>query len=69
MDQTLTLDEVERRSITEILKDVLEHQSTVTILLPDGQEAIIRPKPRLKPLPELEGWVPDGWKDALYAGD
>jgi hypothetical protein len=69
MDQTLTLDEAERLSITKILQDVFEHQSIVTILLPDGREAIIGPKPRLKPLPELEGQIPVGWKDALYVRD
>ena len=24
-------------------------------------------KPHLQPLPELEGSVPEGWKDAVYA--
>jgi hypothetical protein len=27
---------------------------------------VIQPAPSLKPLPELEGFVPEGWKDAVY---
>jgi len=27
----------------------------------------LQPRPVLKPLPELEGRVPDGWKDAVNA--
>ena len=32
MDQTLTLEEFERRSIADILQDVVEHHAMVTIL-------------------------------------
>ena len=46
---------------------------TVVILSPAsgtqakaGETVAIQPSPRLKPLPILEGFVPDGWKDALY---
>ena len=28
-----------------------------------------KPLPRLKPLPVLEGFVPEGWKDAIYEFD
>ena len=46
-----------------------DERVTVTVLLPDGKEVLIEPKPRLKPLPVLEGYVPAGWKDALYGGN
>jgi hypothetical protein len=26
----------------------------------------IEPTSQLKPLPELDGYVPEGWKDAIY---
>jgi hypothetical protein len=29
----------------------------------------IKPLPRLKPLPVLEGFVPEGWEDAIYEFD
>jgi hypothetical protein len=66
-DQTLTLAELKGASIEKILQDVVEQQLIVTVLLPNGKEVVIEPKPTLQPLPELEGCVPEGWKDAVYA--
>ena len=65
--QTLTLDQLKGQPLDKVLQDVADRQSTVTVLLPDGREVIIEPKPPLKPLPELEGRMPEGWKDAIYA--
>ncbi|HXH13072.1 MAG TPA: hypothetical protein VNP04_25285 [Alphaproteobacteria bacterium] len=65
--QALTLDDVKGRSFEEVIQDIAGQESTVTVLLPDGKALIIQPKPRLKPLPKLEGRVPEGWKDAIYA--
>jgi len=65
--QTLTLAELKRGSIEKILQDVVDQQLIVTVLLPDGKEVVIEPKPVLQLLPELEGRVPEGWKDAVYA--
>jgi hypothetical protein len=30
----------------------------------DDDDSNAEPKPRLEPLPVLEGYVPEGWKDA-----
>jgi hypothetical protein len=66
--QTLTLDELkEEGSLEKILQHVAEQRLVVTVLLPNGKEVVIEPKQRLQPLPELEGHVPEGWKDAVYA--
>ena len=65
--QTLTLADLKEVSIEKILQDVVDQHVTVTVLLPDGQEVAIGPKPRLQPLPELEGRVPEGWKEPVYA--
>lgn len=65
--QVLTLDEVEGRSFEEVIQAIAAKESTVTVLLPDGKVVVIEPKPRLKPLPELQGRLPEGWKDAIYA--
>jgi len=54
-------------SLEKILQEVADRRLTVTILLPDGKEVVFEPKPSLQPLPELEGRVPEGWKDAVYA--
>jgi hypothetical protein len=65
--QVLTFDDVKGRPFEDVIQDILAQESTVTVLLPDGKAVVIEPKPRLKPLPELEGRLPEGWKDAIYA--
>lgn len=65
--QTLTLADFKDRALDKILQEVADRHVSVTILLPDGKEVVIEPKRQLQPLPELEGRVPEGWKDALYA--
>jgi len=65
--QTLTLAELQEESIEKILQGVADQHVAITVLLPDGKEVLIEPKPYLPPLPELEGSVPEGWKDAVYA--
>lgn len=65
--QTLTLAELQEGSLEKVLRDVADQHLIVTILLPDGKEVVIEPKLGLQPLPELEGRVPEGWKDEVYA--
>jgi len=55
--------------LEELLHQVADQRVTVTVLLPDGKAVVIEPKPRLQPLPALEGHVPAGWKDAVYGRD
>jgi hypothetical protein len=66
-EQTLTLAELKEETIEQVLQAVADQQLIVTVLLPDGREIVIEPKSYLQPLPELEGYVPEGWKDTLYA--
>jgi hypothetical protein len=67
--QTMTLEALKGQSLEGLLQQVADQRVTVTVLLPDGTEVVIEPKPRLKPLPVLEGHVPAGWKDAVYGRD
>jgi hypothetical protein len=39
---------------------------SVTVILPGEEAVTIGPVEPLKPLPELDGFVPEGWKDAIY---
>ena len=64
--QTLKLDEIQYKTIEELLQAVLHEQQTLNIQFPDGEEVVIQPKPHLQPLPTLEGCVPEGWKKAIY---
>ena len=60
VEQTLTLAELQEGSLEQILQNVAKANAIVTVPLPDGAEVLIEPKPRLQPLPELEGRVPPG---------
>jgi hypothetical protein len=53
-------------SLIEILETVLHHHTTVTVQMDNGEEVIIQPKKKLRPLPELDGSLPKDWKDAIY---
>lgn len=64
--QTLTLDELQERSLRELLEGVADAEATLTVLLPSGREVVIEARPQLKPLPELKMRIPQGWKDAIY---
>jgi nitrogen fixation protein len=64
--QMLTLDDVKYKSVEELLRVVSTDQQVLRITLPNGTEVIIQSLPQLQPLPTLEGFVPKGWKDAIY---
>lgn len=64
--RTLSLQELRHKTLEEVLQSVLTRQETLTVRFPSGTEVVIQPKPSLKPLPVLEGFVPEGWKEAIY---
>ena len=64
--RTITLDELRGHAVEDVLREVLSRQEILTVRLPEGETITVEPSPRLKPLPQLEGKVPEGWKDAIY---
>ena len=66
MSRTLTIDEARSRSLEEFLREIDSTQQTVRIILEEGHEVEIKPSPKLKPLLTYNGYVPNGWKDAIY---
>lgn len=60
-----TLDELKGRTLEELLYEVATSGESLTVML-EGGAVVIRPEVLLKPLPELEGRIPDRWKDAIY---
>jgi hypothetical protein len=67
VNQTVTLEALKGPLLEQLLQEVADRHVIVTVLLPSGKGVVIGPKPNLRPLPELEGRLPDGWKDAVYA--
>lgn len=66
VEQTVTLEALQDEKLEDLLQRIVDQQTVITVLMPDGNEIVIEPKRRLKPLPVLEGTVPFGWKRALY---
>jgi hypothetical protein len=64
--ETSTIEELENKSLKEILQSVLMDRKVLAIQLPDGAEVVIQPRPKLNPLPTLDGQIPSGWKEAIY---
>lgn len=64
--QKLKFEEIEKKQLKEIFQAVLSNQLELIVELPNGDEVIIQPKPPLKELPVLEGYIPEDWKEAIY---
>ena len=65
-EKILTLEEVKGRAVDELLREVTNQREAMRVVLENGDMVVIQPAVLLKPLPELEGFVPEGWKDAVY---
>jgi hypothetical protein len=65
-NRTLGLDDLKERTLEDVLREVVRKQEVLTVRLPEGETVAIQPSGQLKPLPVLDGFVPQGWKDALY---
>lgn len=61
-----TLEELKGRGVDDVLREVARLGEAMTVVLEDGDMVVIRPVTPLKPLPEIEGNLPKGWKDAIY---
>jgi hypothetical protein len=64
--QVLTMEELKHLSFEEVIRQVLAEQKTLTVRISDDQEVTIQLKPALKPMLVLDGYLPEGWKDAIY---
>lgn len=68
-ERTIELGELEQLELGDVLREVVEREETLTIQLPGGEAVTIQRSQRLKPLPVLDGYVPEGWKDAINGPD
>jgi hypothetical protein len=65
-ERVLTLNELKDRSLDDLIREVARSREPLIVALEDGDRVIIQSAALLKPLPELDGFVPEGWKDAAY---
>jgi hypothetical protein len=67
MQRTLTLEELKQQSLDDLLYEIIRQGAIIVVRLPEGGEIVMGPKQPLEPLPVLDGYVPEGWKDAIYS--
>lgn len=63
--QNVALDSIKNISVEEFL-NLLQQQSAIAVQFPNGESLVVQVKPKLATLPVLTGYVPSGWKDAIY---
>lgn len=61
-----TLDELKGHTLEGVLYEVAESDESLTVVLGEDEAVVISPEVRFRPLPELEGRSPEGWKNAIY---
>jgi hypothetical protein len=64
-EEVRRLEELKGRGLDVVLHEVARLGKEMTVVLEDGDMVVIRPVAPLKPLPALEGYLPEGWKDAI----
>ena len=65
-ERVLLLEELKEQSLEKLLGEVAGGGASLVVTLPGGRQVVIAPQVPLKPLPVLEGYLPEGWKDAVY---
>jgi hypothetical protein len=65
-EQTINATDGRDRDIAEIVRKVARERKGVRVVLGESGSVLVLPLENLPPLPELEGSVPEGWKDAIY---
>ncbi|HEY7546169.1 MAG TPA: hypothetical protein VID27_14855 [Blastocatellia bacterium] len=65
-EKVCAIEEIKEKSVGEVLREVADNRESLTVVLEDGDTVVIRPATPLKPLPALEGFVPQGWKEDIY---
>jgi hypothetical protein len=66
--RTIDLKDLKKQELERVLWEVLEEGQSLKVRLTRQKAVVIEPARRLKPLPELDGSIPPGWKDAVYNG-
>ena len=64
--QIVTLEAIKGIPLEDLIARVLRERGPLTIWVSEDQQVVISLRQKPKPLPVLDGYVPQGWKDAIY---
>ncbi|WRH67259.1 MAG: hypothetical protein RSE13_02070 [Planktothrix sp. GU0601_MAG3] len=65
VNEILTINNIQCFSIQEFL-ELLKEKKTLSVQLSEQEIIVLEISQKLKPLPIVEGYVPSGWKAAIY---
>ncbi|MFB2918354.1 MULTISPECIES: hypothetical protein [Aerosakkonema] len=65
VEQIITIESVRNISGEDFLS-LLRQKSAIAVQFPNGESLIVQAKVELAPLPILDGYVPQGWKEEVY---
>lgn len=65
VNEILTINNIQCFSIQEFL-ELLKEKKTLSVQLSEQEIIVLEISQKLKPLPIVEGYVPSGWKVAIY---
>ncbi|MCL1466181.1 hypothetical protein [Argonema galeatum] len=65
VEQTITIESLRNISVEDFLS-LLRQKSALEVQFPNGESLIVQAKVELAPLPILDGYVPQGWKEEIY---
>ncbi|MDY6783832.1 MAG: hypothetical protein SW833_15030 [Cyanobacteriota bacterium] len=63
--QNVALESIKNISIEDFL-NLLRQKSAIAVEYPNGEFLLVQVKPPLVALPALSGYIPSGWKGAIY---
>ncbi|VXD23045.1 conserved hypothetical protein [Planktothrix serta PCC 8927] len=65
VNEILTINNLQGFSIQEFI-ELLKDKKTLSVQLSEQEIIVLEISQKLKPLPIVEGYVPSGWKSAIY---
>lgn len=65
VQETITIESIRNISGADFLS-LLREKSAIGVQFPNGESLIVQAKVELAPLPILDGYVPQGWKEEIY---
>ncbi|GET42908.1 hypothetical protein [Microseira wollei] len=64
VEQSIAVESLRNISVEEFL-NLLRQKSALAVEFPNGESLIVQAV-ELAPLPILDGYVPEGWKEGIY---
>lgn len=65
VQESIAIENLRKTSLEDFL-NLLRQKSAIAVQFPNGESLIVQAKLELAPLPILDGYVPQEWKEEIY---